>query len=66
MDNWKRRLSHLAADEAGVTSLEYALGGALIAVVCIVAIGAVGINVTALYTAVCNEVTTAISGAPSC
>lgn len=64
--NWKRRLGRLAADEAGVTSLEYALGGALIAVVCIAAIGAVGSNVTVLFTAVCNEVTTAISGAPTC
>lgn len=66
MNNWKRALRRLMTDEAGVTSLEYALIGSLIAVVCIAAIGAVGGNVSALFTVVCNEVSTAISGAPAC
>lgn len=61
-----RMLRELAADESGVTTLEYALTAALIAVICVVIVGAVGMNVSALYTLVCNEVTTAISGAPTC
>jgi len=59
-------LHDMAGDEAGVTTLEYALVAALIAIVCIAVVGAVGLNVAALYAIVCNEVTTAISGAPSC
>lgn len=61
-----RMLRKLATDESGVTTLEYALVAALIAVICIAVVGAVGMNVAALYTLVCNEVTTAISGAPTC
>lgn len=62
----KPRLQQLATDEAGVTTLEYALVAALIAVICVLIVGAVGGNVTALYTLVCNEVTAAISGVPTC
>ena len=56
----------LIADERAVTMIEYALVGALIAVVCVALVTAVGMNVSALYTLVCNEITTAISGAPTC
>lgn len=64
--NITRMLRELATNDNGVTMLEYALVAALIAVVCVVLVGAVGGNVTALYTQVCNEITTAISGAPTC
>lgn len=64
--NITRMLRELATEDDGVTMLEYALVGALIAVVCVALVGAVGGNVTALYTVVCNEITTAISGAPTC
>lgn len=61
-----RKLLDLVNDDAGVTTFEYALCGALIAVVCVALVGAVGANVEALYLSVCTQVTTAISGAPSC
>ena len=49
-----------------VTSIEYALLGVLIAVVCVAAVKTVGTNLSALFTNACNKVTEAISGAPAC
>jgi pilus assembly protein Flp/PilA len=53
-------------DESGVTLIEYSLLGCLIAVTCVATVTAVGANVLVLYTAVCNAVSTAISGAAAC
>lgn len=55
-----------AIDERGVASIEYALVSSLIAMVCALSVRAFGESVIALYTLVCNTVTTAISGAPAC
>jgi Flp pilus assembly pilin Flp len=44
--------------------MEYALLGALIAVVCVLTITAVGTETLALYQVVCNGVALAISGQP--
>jgi Flp pilus assembly pilin Flp len=49
-----------------VTSIEYALLAALIAMVCVVAVKTAGTNLSALFTDVCNKVSDAISGAPAC
>jgi Flp pilus assembly pilin Flp len=51
--------------QSGVSSIEYALLGCLIAVVCVVIVTATGLNTLALYTWVCNEVQGAIGG-PGC
>jgi pilus assembly protein Flp/PilA len=59
-------IRRLLLEEEGVTSIEYALMGALIAVVCVVTITAVGNDLKGLYTLVCKEVSNAISGAPAC
>jgi pilus assembly protein Flp/PilA len=53
-----------SSDEAA-TSIEYALLGALIAVVCVIAVTAVGTSARDLYTAVCNVLAKA-SNSPSC
>ena len=66
MKKSRRVLRHLVADETAVTLIEYALVGALIAAVCAAAVATVGDNVGLLYLRVCNEVSTAISGAPVC
>ena len=66
MISWKHALWRLAADETAVTSIEYALVASLIAAVCTAMVVAVGYNVGLLYLRVCNEVSTAISGAPAC
>ena len=52
--------------EEAVTSIEYALLGVLIAVVCVAAVKTVGTNLSTLFTDVCNKVTEAVTGAPSC
>ncbi|WP_331497846.1 Flp family type IVb pilin [Propionivibrio sp.] len=51
-----------ARDEAAVTSIEYALIAALIAIVIVVSIGNVGTAVMALYEMVAEEVAKAASG----
>ena len=55
----------LAIDEDGVTMAEYALLGALIAVVCVVAVTGLGWNLNETYIAICNGVATAV-GAAGC
>lgn len=66
MNDWKNEACHLVTSEDGATSIEYALLGSLIAAVCVLTIVSVGTNLDSLYVRVCNEVTTAISGAPAC
>ena len=66
MHKFLRQVRQFADEESGVTSIEYALLGSLIAVVCTVTVAAVGGNVGNLYTSVCRAVTTAIAGAPAC
>ncbi|HEX8989577.1 MAG TPA: Flp family type IVb pilin [Rhodocyclaceae bacterium] len=58
-----RTNTHFLADDSGVTMIEYGLLAALIAVVCILAIGTVGVNLNATYQAVCQAVSTALGGA---
>lgn len=53
----------LSADE-GVTAMEYALLGGLIAVVIVAAVGNVGVGVNALFSFVADEVAKASSVAP--
>ncbi|MGH8730046.1 MAG: Flp family type IVb pilin [Burkholderiales bacterium] len=60
------KANSLLIDESGIAAIEYALIGALIAVVCVATITNVGLNVINLYNAVCNAVSTAVSGAPAC
>ncbi len=53
-------------DEAAVTSMEYALLGALIVTVCAATVGTLGGTVLALYTDNCKAISTAVSGAAAC
>ena len=61
-----RACAQFLREQQGVTSLEYALLGVLIAVTCVATLSVLGGNVAALYTNICNAVSTAISGAPAC
>lgn len=54
------------AGEEGVSSIEYALIGSLIAVVIAISVGVVGTNTAAMWTMVSNCVTFATTGAGSC
>ena len=63
MDSKETRES-MRNDEGGVSSIEYALIGSLIAVVCVIVLIAVGGNLEALYMDVCRQVSTASSGDP--
>ena len=60
------KASDFLLDEQAVTSIEYALLAALIAMVCVAAVKTTGTNLSSLYTDVCNKVSDAISGAPAC
>jgi Flp pilus assembly pilin Flp len=51
--------------QQGVSSIEYALLGALIAAFCALMVTAVGANTELLYTFICNQVAAAIGG-PAC
>jgi Flp pilus assembly pilin Flp len=53
-------------EQQAVTSLEYALLSVLIAVTCVATLSVLSGNVSALYTTICQAVSTAISGAPAC
>lgn len=66
MSYFVRKTHRFAQDEKGVTSIEYAFMGTLIAVVCVVAVTNTGTNVSLLWTMVCNGVSSAIVGAPVC
>ena len=54
------------AGEDGVTAIEYALMGSLIAVVIVVAVAAVGTSTSGLFGMVASCVSFAISGALAC
>jgi pilus assembly protein Flp/PilA len=56
MTNW---LQQFCKDEEGATMVEYGLMLALIAVVCLLAVGAVGTNASAIFT----NISTALSAA---
>ena len=56
----RRRFGH------GVTSIEYALIGALIAMVIVVAVGGVGTRLGDLYMYVKDRVNCAVNGGPGC
>jgi len=49
-------------DEAGVTALEYALIGSLVAVAVAISVDVVGVNLSELYNMVAGRVKGAISG----
>ncbi len=66
MNDFKHHLQRMHVDQNGATSIEYALVGVLIAVVCVGAVVAIGGDVSGLYTRICREVTNAVSGAPAC
>ena len=50
-------------DEEGVTMVEYGLLAALISIVCIVAITAIGTNLNTAFETICNALATAVGGA---
>lgn len=62
MVKFKTQLALFLSEEHGVTAIEYALLGALIAVVIVVAVASVGTNLNALYEDVAGKVSNAISG----
>ena len=53
-------LSRFARDESGVTSIEYGLIAALISVVCIAAMTAVGGQLQAVYTGISTALAAAL------
>jgi pilus assembly protein Flp/PilA len=53
-------LSRFARDESGVTSIEYGLIAALISVVCIAAMTAVGTQLRAVYTGISTALAAAL------
>ena len=53
-------ISRFLEDESGVTSIEYGLIAALISVVCIVAMTAVGTQLRAVYTSVSTALAAAL------
>lgn len=59
-------LRYFMAGEEGVSSIEYSLIGALIAVVIVGAVGTVGTSTSTLFGMVANCVSFAISGAGVC
>ncbi|TIC85252.1 Flp family type IVb pilin [Crenobacter intestini] len=54
------RLQRFARDDSGVTSIEYALLGVLIAVAIVGAVGATGRQVQALYESISEQVVAAL------
>ena len=56
-----RFLHALLQDESGVTAIEYALLGSLIAVAIVTAVTAVGVNLGAIYEMVAGKVQDATS-----
>lgn len=56
-------LKNLSQDKEGVTALEYALLGALIAVVIIGAVTNVGLNVQEMFTNIADQVATVVASA---
>lgn len=56
MNKYRRHLILFLLEEDGVTAMEYALLGALIAIVIVVAVTGVGMNVQALFLNVADQV----------
>ncbi|MDC7706760.1 Flp family type IVb pilin [Vogesella indigofera] len=61
MNKYRCHLIQFLLDEDGVTAMEYALIGSLIAVVIIGAVTGVGLNVQALFQNVADQVEAAIA-----
>lgn len=59
----KLHLRGFSLNEDGATAVEYALLGALIAVVIVVAVTSTGLNLQALFINVAAEVSAAVAGA---
>lgn len=55
-------LAEFIKSDDGVTAMEYALLGGLIAVVIVVAVGGVGTSVNGLFTFVANQVASTVPG----
>jgi pilus assembly protein Flp/PilA len=55
-------LQFLLADESGVTAIEYALIGSLIAVAIVTSVTALGVNLSEMYEMVAGKVKDAVSG----
>ena len=60
MKNLMSNMKCFLQDEEGVTAIEYGLIAALIAVVIIASVDSVGTNLTAVFTRVATELSTAI------
>jgi len=56
MKQFISRIQKFAAKEDGATMVEYGLMVALIAVVCLVAVTALGVNVAAIFQQIANSV----------
>lgn len=52
MKNLVQGMKRFMADEEGVAMVEYGLLGALVAVVCVVALQTIGTNVNAVFTTI--------------
>lgn len=50
-------------EEEGVTMVEYGLLAALISIVCIIAITAIGTNLNIAFETICNHLANAVGGA---
>ena len=59
-------IKSFAAQEDGVTMVEYGLIAALIAIVCIVALTGTGVSVKEAFTKICNTLKTAVGGTATC
>lgn len=66
MKGWLRATRAWAEAEAAVISIEYAMLGGLIAVVCVLTLAGLGDATKGLLLELCNQVTQAVTGAPSC
>lgn len=58
MDRFIQTIKGFAQDEEGVTAIEYGLIAALIAVAIIVAVTAVGANLTTVFNVIAGKLTT--------
>lgn len=65
MENFLNASRRFLRDEEGVTAIEYGLIAALIAVVIIVAAGAVGTNLEAVFQYIADQLGGAVPAAPT-
>lgn len=66
MKNLVVGIKRFLKDEEGATMVEYGLLAALISIVCIVAITAVGDNLNIVFTAVCKALAGAVAAPAAC